>query len=140
MSLSKHQKVCKLTQYKQKLWRITLWWMVPKKILKYVSYNFTFSILSPLGEGRGPSFGQTRIPSSQWCFVLSLVEIGPVVLEKIKMWKAYRQMDAGQNVIRTFGPGELKCSKIFSENKCNTYKLVVSKCVRHIHVHVYTHD
>ena len=110
------------------------------RFFKYVSYNFTFSILSPLGEGCGPSFGQTWIPSTQGCFVLSLVEIAPVVLEKIKMWKAYRQMDAGQNVIRTFDPGELKCSKKFSENKCIINKLVISKCVSHIHVHVYTHD
>ena len=102
------------------------WLVVPKKIFTYVSYNFTFSILSPLGEGRGPSFGQTRIPSSQWCFVLSLVEIGPVVLEKIKMWKAYRQMDAGQNVIRTFGPGELKMTTMTSFFNCKWPDAILS--------------
>ena len=39
-----------------------------EKILKYFQYNFTISLLSPLGEGRG-----------------SLDEIGSVVLEKLKM-------------------------------------------------------
>ena len=91
----------------------SLWWVVLKKIFKYVSYNFTFSILSPLGKGFGPSFGHTWIPSSQWCFVLSLVEIGPVVLEKIKMWTVYRETDAGQNGIRTFGQRWAKMQQKF---------------------------
>ena len=40
----------------------------------------------------GPSFEQTWIPFTQGYFVPSLVEIGPVVLEKkMKMWKVYRQ-------------------------------------------------
>ena len=73
------------------------------KIFKYVSYNFTFSILSPIGEWCGPSFGQTWIPSTQKCFVQSLDEIALVVLEKIRMWKVYRETDIGQNGIRTFG-------------------------------------
>ena len=37
----------------------------------------------PLGKGCGPSFDQTYIPFTQGCFVPSLVEIGPEVLEKI---------------------------------------------------------
>ena len=37
-----------------------------------------------------PSFEETWIPFTQGCFVPSLVEIGPVVLEKkMKMWKVY---------------------------------------------------
>ena len=48
------------------------------------------SLLSPLGKGLGPSFEETWIPFTQGCFVPSLVEIGPVVLEKkMKMWKVY---------------------------------------------------
>ena len=40
----------------------------------------------------GPLFEQTSIPSTQGCFVPSLVENGPVVLEnKLKLWKVYRQ-------------------------------------------------
>ena len=36
------------------------------------------------------SLEQTWIPITQGCFVPSLVEIGPVVLEKkMKMWKVY---------------------------------------------------
>ena len=58
------------------------------------SINFTISLLSPLGEGLGPSFEQTLIPSTKGCFVLCLVEIGPVVLEqKLKIKKVYRQAD-----------------------------------------------
>ena len=66
-----------------------------------------------LGELIGSSFEQTWIPFTQGCFVPSLVEIGPVVLEKkMKMWKVYRQTDrqtdgrtdgqtdAGRQVIR----------------------------------------
>jgi hypothetical protein len=45
-------------------------------------------LLSPLWEGRSPSFEQTWTPSLQGWFVPSLVKIGLVVLEKnSKMWK-----------------------------------------------------
>ena len=41
-------------------------------------------LLSPLRKGcTDPSFDQTSMPNTQRCFVLSLVEIGFVVLEKI---------------------------------------------------------
>ena len=33
--------------------------VLEKKIFKYFQYHFTFSKLSPLGEGFGPSFEQT---------------------------------------------------------------------------------
>ena len=53
----------------------------------------------------GPLFEQTWIPFTQGYFVPSLVEIGPVILEKkMKMWKVYRQTDGRtddrQQVIR----------------------------------------
>ena len=52
----------------------------------YIRY---FLFISPWKRA-GPSFEQGWIPIFQGCFVLSLVEIGPVVLEKkIKMWKVY---------------------------------------------------
>ena len=49
------------------------------------SGNFTISLLSPLGlgKGRGLSFKQTQIPSTQRCFVPNLVEIGPAVLKHL---------------------------------------------------------
>ena len=51
-------------------------------------------LLSPFGKGRDPSFEQTWIPFTQGCFVPSLIEIGPVVLEKkMKMWKVYDNDD-----------------------------------------------
>ena len=38
---------------------------------------------------QGPSFVQTWMPFTQEFTVPRLVEIGPVVLEKMKMWKVY---------------------------------------------------
>ena len=59
-------------------------------LYKGLSYYFIHMKLSPLGKGRGPSFEQTWIPLIHGCFVPSLVEICPVVLEKkMKMWKIY---------------------------------------------------
>ena len=52
-------------------------------IFKFCQWIFAISLLSPLGKGHGPSFKKTWIPFTQWYFVLWLVEIGPVVLEKI---------------------------------------------------------
>ena len=64
-----------------------------RRIFKSCQFIFIISQLSPLWEGRGPSFEQTWIPFTREYFVPSLVEIGPVVLEKkMKMWKVYRQM------------------------------------------------
>ena len=83
--------------------------VLEEKIFKYFQYNFTCSLLFPLGKGRGPSFQQTWIPFTQGCFVPSLVDIGPVVLEKkLKIGKVYRQTDGqtdgqtddGRQVIR----------------------------------------
>ena len=71
---------------------------------------FHYFVIIPLGKGRGPSFEQTWIPFTQECFVPSLDEIGPVVLEKkMKMWKVYddnNDDNDGQQL--TFGSGELK--------------------------------
>ena len=79
--------------------------VLEKKIFKSCQFIFIIFKLSPLWEGRGPSFDQTWIPFTQGYFVPSLVEIGPVVLEKkIKMWKIYRQTDGqtddGRQVVR----------------------------------------
>ena len=54
---------------------------------------FAIFLLSPLRKGCGPLFEQTWIPITQGCFVLSLDKIGPVVLEKSKIEKVYRQTD-----------------------------------------------
>ena len=48
---------------------------------KIFNFIFLISQLSPLWEGGGPSFKQTRTPFTQGYFVPSYVEIGPVVLE-----------------------------------------------------------
>ena len=54
---------------------------------------FIISLLSPLGKGRGPLLEHTWIPFTQESIVPSLVEIGPVILEKKKMWKVYKNND-----------------------------------------------
>ena len=51
-------------------------------------YFHYFVIISP-SKRVGPSFEQTWIPFTQGCFVPSLVEIGPVVLEK-KIFKFHQ--------------------------------------------------
>ena len=56
--------------------------VLEKKIFKFCQCIFAILLLSPLRKGRGPSFEQTWIPFTQGCFVSSLVEIDPVVLEK----------------------------------------------------------
>ena len=58
---------------------------------------------------------------TQRCFVLSLVEIRTVVMEKnIKMWKVYRQMDGqtddGQHMIRKDKSFQLQLAKNMNTN------------------------
>ena len=75
--------------------------VLKKKIFKVGQCIFAISLLFPLGKGPGPSFDQTWIPFTQGCFVPSLVEISPVVLEKkMKMWKVYANDDDRQISIR----------------------------------------
>ena len=63
-------------------WKLVQWFW-RRKCFKNYQINFIISQLSPLWKGRGPSFEQTWIPFTQGYFVPSLVETGPVVLEKI---------------------------------------------------------
>jgi hypothetical protein len=55
--------------------------------------------ISSPGEGQSPSFEQFRIPSPQGWYVPSVVESGPVVLEK----RVYRQTDRQTDGGRTTG-------------------------------------
>ena len=57
--------------------------MVLEKIFKFCQCIFTISLLPPLRNGHDPSFEQTWILFTQWCFVTSFAEISPVVLEKM---------------------------------------------------------
>ena len=60
----------------------------------------------------------TNLNPTPWRFVTSMFEIGPVILEKLLMWKVYKQADrqiGGQQEIRkastyttTFGSSELE--------------------------------
>ena len=92
-----------------------------KKIFKYFFYIILlFRYYLPLEKGRGPSFEQTWIPSTQGCFVPTLVEIGPVVLEKkSKMWKNYRQMDRKQVIRQAYLSFQLRWAK---NEKCVLFR------------------
>ena len=57
-----------------------------KDFNKFHQCIFTISLLSPLGKVYGPSFEHNWIPFIQGCFLPSLVEIGPVVME-LKIFK-----------------------------------------------------
>ena len=57
-------------------------WFWRRRVFNLINVFSLFSNYLPRGKGRGPSFEQTWIPFIQECFVLSLVEIGSVVLEK----------------------------------------------------------
>ena len=47
--------------------------VLERKAFKYFEYKFSISLLSHIGEGRGLSYEQTWIPSTQGGFVPSLV-------------------------------------------------------------------
>ena len=81
-----------------------------KNIFFYLSMYFRYFISSPIGQGQDPFICTNLNSLTQECFVPSLVEIGPVVLKKMKMWKGYRQTD--ENLTSAFSSGELKPVKI----------------------------
>ena len=56
--------------------------VLEKKFFLILSMYFRYFFISPLGKGWGPSFEQTWILFTQGCNVLSLIEIGRVVLKK----------------------------------------------------------
>ena len=58
-------------------------------------YFRNFVIISPW-KRINPSFEQTWIPFTQGCYLPSLVQIGPAVLKKMKMWKDYDNDDDRQ--------------------------------------------
>ena len=58
------------------------WEFLEKKIFELHQFIFVISLSSPLGKGQGIQFRQTWIPITKGYFMPSLVEIGPVVLEK----------------------------------------------------------
>ena len=101
--------------------------VLEKMIFVFCQYIFTLSLLSPLGKGCGTSFVQIWIPFTKKCFVSSLVEIGPVVLEKKKkMWKVYDN-DNGLIVIRK--KYLLKLYENFPNMPVSSYNEVTSLCL-----------
>ena len=65
-----------------KVWLKLAQWFWRRRFFKFRQCIFAILQLSPLGKGQGPSFEQTWFPFTQGCFVQSLVEICPLVLEK----------------------------------------------------------
>ena len=57
-------------------------WFCRRGFFNFVNVFLLFRHHLPFEMGRGPSFEETWTPFTQGCFVPSLVEIGPVVLEK----------------------------------------------------------
>ena len=53
-----------------------------KKSFKFCQFLFAFPLLFPLGEKGGPLFDRNQILFTQGFFILYLVEICPVVLER----------------------------------------------------------
>ena len=98
------------------VWLKLAQWFWRRRFFYVVNVFFAFSKLFPLCKGQGPSFEQNWIPITQLCFVSSLVEIGPVVLEKkMKMWKVHNQQDRqtmdnrwSEKLTWAFSSGELK--------------------------------
>ena len=87
-----------------------------ERFLNFVIVFLLFRNYLPIGIGCGPSYVQISIPTTPGHLVPSLVEIGPVVLEKkIKMWKVYLWQQwwttdkfGSEKLIPSFGSGELK--------------------------------
>ena len=86
--------------------------VLEKKTFKWQHPIFAFSWLFLLWREPGPSFEQTWTPFTQGWFSPSLVEFGPVVLEKkSKKWKVNGQTTNNRQSEKftwIFGSGELK--------------------------------
>ena len=107
--------------------------------LYFVNVYSIFANYLPLEKG-GSSCEQTWIHSTKGCFVPSLIEVGPVIVEKkMKMWKLYRQTDGqtdrridrrrakwSENLSWAFRSDELKNKTISEKPKyCHTPGIVV---------------
>ena len=64
-----------------KFWLKLVSWFWRRPFLNFVNVFFTILLSSPFGIRWNPSFEQIWIPITQECFVPSLVEIGPLILE-----------------------------------------------------------
>ena len=118
---------------------VEIGWVVLEK-KSFHQCIFVILLLSPLVKGHGPSFEQTWIPFTHGYFVVSLVEIGPGVLEKMEIWNGHRWTDREmddrwtEKLTWAFRPGELKMLykgsmlfKIFSLTICINSLMVKKK-------------
>ena len=65
-----------------KFWLKLVSWFWRRPFLNFVNVFFTILLSSPFGIRWNPSFEQIWIPITHECFVPSLVEIGPLIIEK----------------------------------------------------------
>ena len=78
------------------VWLKLVQWFWIRRFLNIFNIILHFRCYLPLEKGVA-----LRLSSTQGYLVQSLVEIGPVVMEKkLKMWKVYRQTDDRQHVLR----------------------------------------
>ena len=83
-------------------------WFWRRWIFNFVKLFCYFIIISPW-KRVWPFTWKNLNPTTQGCFLPSLVEIGPLVLEKkMKMWKVYRQTDG-----QTDGPQTIRKTHFF---------------------------
>ena len=72
--------------------------VVLEKRIYLMLWMYILLFCNNLGKGRGPSFEQSWILFTQGCFVSSLIEIDPVVLEKkMTVWKVYENANNNAN-------------------------------------------
>ena len=79
------------------IWRV---WSREEEFFYLVYVISLFRYYLPLGINRVHHVNTHKNPFTQRRLLPSLVEIGPVVLEKMKIWKVYRRMEDGHKAIR----------------------------------------
>ena len=101
-------------------------WFWGRRFLYFVNVFSLFRNYPPLDKG---VFLHLNIPFTQGCLVPSLVEIGLLVLEKMKMWKFIdRQTDNRQSEKLTwaFSSGKLKIEKfLIKKSTIHVDKLLI---------------
>ena len=72
-----------------------------KRLSNLIKVFYALSFLSPFEKELDPSFEQTWLRFTQECFVSCLVEISPMVLEKIFKFRYYLPLQKGSSLIWT---------------------------------------
>ena len=106
--------------------------VLKKNLSKCFQCISNISLLTLIRRYRGPSFEQTWIPFThgQGCFVPSLVETGPVVLEKMGIWSLQtdRRTDGHADWRWTAGDQKSSTSKCIQFKEEDLYWCKFLKC------------